>query len=152
MYVITWSIAVMSYVVMHAWAFKGSCSPVIPCHWCLEWWWGRGVEGETKRSHRLQKVRIYWMSERCGGGRDHADEEKRQTVLDQASQRHFGTKITEFPYWLRWSECQYALGAPVLLFQLNLSGFRDGKANGYSGIHCRSPFLPSTCTSTEERL
>lgn len=25
------------------------------------------------------------------------DEEKCQTVLDQADQRHFGTKITEFP-------------------------------------------------------
>ena len=37
------------------------------------------------------------MLERCGGGKDHADEEKCQTVLDQADQRHFGTKITEFP-------------------------------------------------------
>lgn len=62
---------------------------------------GEGVLGGGGRKQKVlvacKEVRIYWMLERCGGGRDHADEEKCQTVLDQADQRHFGTKITEFP-------------------------------------------------------
>lgn len=55
------------------------------------------VQGKQKGLVACKKVRIYWMLERCGGGRDHADEEKCQTVLDQADQRHFGTKIIGFP-------------------------------------------------------
>lgn len=59
---------------------------------------GGGLRGKQKKVLvACKEVRIYWMLERCGGGRDHADEEKCQTVLDQADQRHFGTKITEFP-------------------------------------------------------
>lgn len=99
--------AVMRSTVMHAEHSKGSCSPVIPCHWRLEFqkWWLRGkrggVLGEGRGGQRTKKdlvackeVRIYWMLERCAG-EDHAHEEKCQTVLDQADQRHFGTRITE---------------------------------------------------------
>lgn len=54
-------------------------------------------KGKQKGLVACKQVRIYWMLEQCGGGRDHADEEKCQTVLDQAGQRHFGTKIIKFP-------------------------------------------------------
>lgn len=67
------------------------------------WWFKNGggggevLRGKQKYLVACEEVRIYWMLERCGGGRDHADEEKCQTVLDQADRKHFGTKIIIFP-------------------------------------------------------
>lgn len=59
---------------------------------------GEGVfKGKQKGLVACKQVRIYWMLEQCGGGRDHADEEKCQTIPDQAGQRHFGTEIIKCP-------------------------------------------------------
>lgn len=89
------------------------------------------------------------MLERCGGGRDHADEEKCQTVLDQAGQRHFGTRdhqnFQPEVDTLKWSECQDASGAPALLFYwiwVFLVYF--GHVNSYSVSIIEVSLLPTT--------
>lgn len=46
-------------------------------------------EGKQKGIVACKTVRSYWMLERCGGGKDHADEEKCQTVLDRAGPKAF---------------------------------------------------------------
>ena len=44
------------------------------------------LRGKQKDLVACREVRFYWMLERCGGGggggKDHADEEKCQTVLE----------------------------------------------------------------------
>lgn len=59
------------------------------------WRFRNGGEEEEEEVGGAQGGKIS-SSAGCGGGGDHA-EEKCQTVLDQADQRHSGTKITESP-------------------------------------------------------
>lgn len=56
--------------------------------------------------------------ERRGGGRDHADEEKCQTVLDQADRRHLGAQISHPESTHGRSERRGAPAAAALLFWL----------------------------------
>lgn len=69
-----------------------SHSLVLVAHKAVE----EGVFNGKQRSHCLQTGEdLLDVRAVCGG--DHADEEKCQPVLDQAGQRHVGTKIAAFP-------------------------------------------------------
>ena len=101
---------------MHAWAFRGSCSSVIPCHrhlvvskMVVGVGKGGGAQRETKRSRCLQRgVRVYWMLERCGGDTVEIMQMRRSVKQSwtRLTRRHFGTKITWVSSWSQntWSD------------------------------------------------
>lgn len=112
-----------SITVMHAWAFKGSCSLVIPCYWhfaAQKWWCGKGcAQGETKRSCRLQKgedsldVRAerWWRSCRWGEVSNSPEPGWPKAFWDR------DRWISSWCRHIKWSECQDASGGPALLCQ-----------------------------------
>lgn len=106
--------------------------------------------GKQKDLVACKEVRIYWMLERCGG-RDHADEEKCQTVLDQADRRHFGTKITEFlrpesTHKMIWAPRCFGSPSPALLVESEWLNSWEGRQLQW--CHCRSPLFPSLCINS----
>lgn len=135
-------------------AFKGSCSPVIPCHWRLEvqkwWWWGGGVLG-GRGNKKISLPAKRWGSTGCQSG---AVVVVAEIMQMRRSVKQSWTRLTEGILGPRswnsssrsqhatWSECQDAWGAPALLFWLDQSDLTVGKADSFSDVIVEVPPSP----------